>query len=274
MRIAIVGTGLIGASLGLAWRAAGYVVAGCDAEPAALDAAFARGAFSSAVSFDEARSSDVLVLATPIDVVCALLEHLRDGGNRPKVTFDVASLQGPVLRAAQGLPGFVATHPMAGREGHGAASADAHLFEGNPWIYEPGDGEAERQVVHLIEQARGLPVALGAAAHDRAVAVTSHLPQLLAVALAECVGRHLPEPGVRQVVGPGLRGALRLANASWRMWRPLLEELAERDAGLVEELADDLRAIAVGLRAKRMPAVEAAMEAARKVSEDLFRNTK
>jgi len=96
----------------------------------------------------------------------------------------------------------------------------------------------------------------------------------LAVALAECVGRHLPEPGVRQVVGPGLRGALRLANASWRMWRPLLEELAERDAGLVEELADDLRAIAVGLRAKRMPAVEAAMEAARKVSEDLFRNTK
>ena len=260
MRIAIVGTGLIGASLGLAWRAAGHGVVGVDADPVALAAALARGACECAVDLDRARDAQALVLAAPLDAVCALLESLRDGRPVPDLVMDVASLQEPVLSAARGLANFVATHPMAGREGGGARGADAALFRGRPWIYQPTGASAERMALQLIGDAGGAAVPLDAAVHDRAVALTSHLPQLVALALARTVGRRAEEAGVREAAGPGLRGALRLASARWTMWRPLLEGQRLRDADLLEDAGRELHALACALREGDEAALRGAFE--------------
>lgn len=275
MRIAVVGTGLIGSSLGLAWRAAGHTVSGCDNDARALEAALARGAFDRAVTLNEARGADALVLAVPLDVTCALLAQLRDDGqSNPAVMLDVASLQEPVLQAAAGLPGFVATHPMAGREGNGAAAADAAIFRDQSWIYEPGDGAAQATVLGLIAQTGAVPIPLPAALHDRAVALTSHVPQLLAIALAHCVRRHADEEGVRSVVGPGLAGALRLARARWTMWGPLIAAERARDAELLEELAAELGALANLLRQGELASARAAFEDAAPAVADIFRYAK
>src|SRR5579872_1902834 len=274
MHIAVVGTGLIGTSLGLAWRARGHLVVGCDVDERALEAARTRGAFDRTVDFDSARSADALVLAVPLDAACALLARLRDGSGNPAVVFDVASLQQPVIRAAAGLPGFVATHPMAGREGSGAAAADGAIFAGQPWIYEPVGGEPESVVVRLIVETGAIPVPLDGATHDRAVAVTSHLPQLLALALARCVGRRAAEGGVRAVAGPGLRGALRLANARWSMWGPLLAEQGHRDADLLEDLAAELKAMAAALRNGDPATIRRAFDEGPELLANIFRNTK
>ncbi|TAM90093.1 prephenate dehydrogenase/arogenate dehydrogenase family protein [bacterium] len=273
MRIAIVGTGLIGASLGLAWRAAGHTVVGVDADPAALAAALARGAFERGVDFEQARDGQALVLAAPLDAVCMLLESLR-GGRVPPLVMDVASLQEPTLRAALGLAGFVTTHPMAGREGGGAQSADAGLFRGHPWIYQPGGGEPEATAVRLIGETGAVAVPMDAAVHDRAVALTSHVPQLLALALARSVGRRIEEAGVREAAGPGLQGALRLASARWTMWRPLLEEQRVRDADLLEDVAGELNELARALRERDAGALQSAFEEGSVLRRTIFREVK
>ncbi|MDE2572680.1 MAG: prephenate dehydrogenase/arogenate dehydrogenase family protein [bacterium] len=272
MRIAVVGTGLIGASLGLAWRACGHSVAGQDLDAAALEAAIAMGAFDEAVGFEEARRREALVLAVPLDAVCAMLLRLRDGAPNPALILDVASLQVPVLRAAGDLEGFVASHPMAGREGNGPAQADPAIFRGQPWIYQPG--AAQEAALRLIGETGAHPVPLEAELHDRAVALTSHLPQLLAVALARAVARHAGEPGVAEVVGPGLHGALRLARAQWSMWGPLLAQQGARDAALLEELARELQSLAAALAAESQAELHAAFDEAKISVGDIFRRTK
>lgn len=260
MRIAIVGTGLIGTSLGLAWRAGGHVVVGADSDPAALAAALARGAFECGVDLEQARDVQALVLAAPLDAVCALLEGLRGDHRVPPLVMDVASLQEPVLRAALGLAGFIATHPMAGREGGGPQAAEGALFRGRPWIYQPVGGAAEAMALRLIGETGAVAIPMDAVVHDRAVALTSHLPQLLALALARSVGRRVEEAGVREAVGPGLQGALRLASARWTMWRPLLKEQHSRDAELLEDVAAELQGLARALRERDEAALQSAFE--------------
>ncbi|TAM57930.1 prephenate dehydrogenase/arogenate dehydrogenase family protein [bacterium] len=270
MRIAIVGTGLIGASLGLAWRAAGHWVAGADSDPSALKTALERGALDAVVTPAQAREAQVLVLAMPLDAVCAMLTELVALRQPPELVLDVASLQEPVLRAGRGLSTLVATHPMAGREGGGAGLAEAELFRGRTWIYEPGSGAAHAIALRLIGEtgARALP--MEARSHDRAVAITSHLPQLLALGLAHCVSRHREEPGVCEAAGPGLRSALRLANARWTMWRPLLEAQRSRDAELLDEVAARLEAFARTLRAGDEELLRAAFDEGAMLSGALF----
>jgi prephenate dehydrogenase len=196
-RALIAGLGLIGGSIGIALRHRGWHVAYLDPfVDAAGDAADERVS-----SFVDA---DVTILATPVDVAIDMLRRV------PTFSTSVCSVMSP-LRAEN----FVAGHPLAGSEKHGLAAARGDLFQGKPWFVD-----REHPLVAEIVEACGARLELvEAEAHDRAVALTSHLPQLLSTALAA----HLHDAGVdERFAGAGLRTFLRLAESDAGVWAPIL----------------------------------------------------
>jgi prephenate dehydrogenase len=232
--VGIVGTGLIGASIGLRARASGALVLGCDSSEAALAAAREAGAIDRiAPRGTLLASAGVLVLAVPLDATLGEIGALRESPQiRAALVMDVASVKAPVAAAARGLANFVGTHPMAGSERSGAAAARADLFEGRPWLYvPPGNADLEAQAREFIESMGASPSAVDASEHDRIVALTSHLPQLLAFAFARRV-RALGETA-GPMCGPVARELLRIGGSNPAMWDPIF---AANRANIEEEL--------------------------------------
>ena len=199
----VVGLGLIGGSLGLDLQSRGWRVQGLVHRQATAERALARGLVS-AVSTDPAclRGCDLVILALPIPLLLnpdpALLEALP----RDAVITDVGSVKKPVLEAWNGRhPRFVASHPMAGTAAAGVEAGLAGLFQGRPWIATP-DAETDPDALALVEAvARDLGshwLTSGAAQHDQAVALISHLPVLVSAALLRAVGEER-DPEIRQL---------------------------------------------------------------------------
>lgn len=213
--VTIYGTGLIGSSLGLALRERipGIRVCGVDA-PDVLSRARQVGAVEEA----PAATSDLTVLATPVGAILDLL------GALPKSTglvIDVGSTKAQVCdRAAKlGLP-FVGGHPMTGSERSGPEAASAAIFRNAPFFLCPiasTPPNALEQLRTVIQTIGAHPIVLDAAEHDRLVARTSHLPQLLSTVLAGQTASH------RELAGPGWKSLTRLAASPFHIWRDILE---------------------------------------------------
>jgi prephenate dehydrogenase len=215
-----------------------------------LKAALSRGAISSrAASLRElAAQSDVLVLAAPLDATLAHLAELATFDRLPALTLDVASVKEPVARAGCGLAGFVATHPIAGSERSGVATARADLFEGKIWAYDAHAApDRVTRVGAFIAAMGATPLAVDPAEHDRVVALTSHLPQLVSVALGRRLDASLDSAVVSALCGTGMTSLLRLAGSSWTMWRAILGANARPVAQEVRELAAILSGVAAAL---------------------------
>jgi prephenate dehydrogenase len=244
MFVGIVGVGAIGGSIGLRARRNGARVLGFDREPAALQNARDLGAIDESVPVADLRRTDVLVIAAHLEATLAEIARLRDeGGAPPKLIVDVASVKTPVVRAAGGLPNFVATHPMAGTERSGVAAARADLFDDRPWAYVPsGDAELDERARRFIVSLGGVPVGMSAQEHDRIVAITSHVPQ----AVAYCYARLLREgdAGAERLCGPVARELLRIAAMSPAMWRPIFAANATNVERELRRLAAELSAAA------------------------------
>jgi len=204
-RALIAGLGLIGGSIGIALRARGWHVAYLD--PFVDDAGGA--ADERVTSFVDA---DVVIVATPLDVAARqVTEHRRQGTG---VVTSVCSVMSP-LRAVAG-DDFVAGHPLAGSEKRGLGAARGDLFEGKPWFVE----RAHPLVAEIVAACGARMEIVDAEEHDRAVALTSHLPQLLSTALAA----HLHDAGAdERFAGTGLRTFLRLAESDASVWTPILK---------------------------------------------------
>ena len=219
-RALIAGLGLIGGSIGIALRAAGWRVAYVDPfvdDPG--DAADERAT--------ELVDADVVVLATPVDV--AISEGAGRRARGAGVVTSVCSVMGP-LRAVAG-ENFVAGHPLAGSEQRGLAAARGDLFRGKVWFVD----REHSLVAEIIAACGARQEVVDAGDHDRAVALTSHLPQLLSTALAA----HLQESGVdERFVGSGLRTFLRLAESDAGVWAPVL---AANEANIAPHLDAVLR---------------------------------
>ena len=223
MRLAIVGTGLIGASLGLAARRAGVEVTGWDEDPLALQIAAERGAVTAAGSLEDALAdADVAVVAVPVaDLAAAVREALAAAPAACTVT-DVGSTKESVYAAAAGDARFVGGHPICGAETRGPERASADLFDGATWFLTPlASTEPERyRAIHgLVTSVGARPVAIDPAAHDRLVAVTSHLPHALANVLLNQAGASRVE-GHEPLAAAGgsLRDMTRIAGANPRVW--------------------------------------------------------
>lgn len=250
--IAIAGVGLIGGSFGLALRAAGFTgrLLGVSSR-GALEAAMARGAVDEGVSLAEAASrADVLYLSQPIAQILESIEALGALARPGLLVTDAGSTKRAIVRkAAECLPGavFLGGHPMAGKEARGVEAAEAGLFRGRPYLLTPpGHGAAAAENA-LVEEFTGwlsaigaLPRWMSAEEHDRLVAAASHVPQLLATALAASLeGRPDPE-AVAGVAGPGLQDMTRLALSSHEIWRDILATNGGEIAAALAELEKTL----------------------------------
>lgn len=256
--IAIVGTGLIGTSLGMALHrnTDRPAVTAWDPDPESLAHCFARGgcdrtAASLAAAVERAR---LVVLAAPLDAVLELLPQLPPLlGDRAIVT-DVAGVKRPVVTAAHAaLPGrFVGGHPMAGSASRGPGAARADLFDGARWALcvEPETDEAACAAVRALVQAAGAePLPMTAAIHDAAVSWISHLPQLVALELlAGLDDRGGPESAAGQLAAGGFRDLTRIGGSPASIWLPVLAANRRQVAADLLELSDRLRECADRLR--------------------------
>ncbi len=245
--LAIVGTGLIGTSVGLAAkRAGGWTVAGWDPDANALDGAGERGAIDlAAASIDEAvGDAQLAVVAAPVaQLASQVAAALAASGERCTVT-DVGSTKRAVVESAGGSHRFVGGHPLAGSENEGPAHARADLFDGATWFLTPHAAtEADRyRAVHgFVASIGAVPVAVDPQAHDRLLALTSHLPHALANLLLNQVAANRIE-GYEPLAAAGgsLRDMTRIAGANPRIW---LDIFLDNSEALREALAEHRRRV-------------------------------
>ncbi|HEX2122851.1 MAG TPA: prephenate dehydrogenase/arogenate dehydrogenase family protein [Thermoanaerobaculia bacterium] len=204
----IVGLGLIGGSAGIALRRRGWRVRYLDPHVAPDDALRAGAADERATAIGD---DDLVLLATSVDVA---VELLRGMDPRRGMVTSVCSVMQPLRDAAKTR--FVAGHPMAGSEARGLAAARGELFEGQPWFVDGDDVD----VAAIVRDCGATLELTTADEHDRAVALTSHLPQILSTALAAYLAEH---EEVLRFAGSGLRTFLRLAGSDASVWAPILD---------------------------------------------------
>jgi prephenate dehydrogenase len=246
MKLALVGTGLIGSSVGLAAKRAREVhVTGWDPDPASLDGAAERGAVDRrAASVEEAvADAELAVVAAPVAQLAAQVDEvLRVSPDGCTVT-DVGSTKGWIATVER-APRFVGGHPVAGSEAHGPAHARAELFDGATWFLTPvaQTDPARHRLVHgFITDVGATPVAIDADAHDRLVALTSHVPHVLANVVANQTGASRVEGHEPlQHAGGSLRDMTRIAGANPRIW---VDILLDNTAHVRHELAEHRRRI-------------------------------
>ncbi len=245
--LAIIGVGLVGGSVGLAARRAGWEeVVGVD-DPAVLERAAGLGAIDRASTLKEARGANLVVLAAPISKVAELVGELAP---TDALVTDVASAKTKVVRAAgeAGLTRFVGGHPMAGSQLSGVANAEAELFRGARYFLTPTDGtdpDAYREIAGFVRELGAVPTAVDPEKHDLLMATLSHLPHLMAVALLKVASDISPE--ALSFAGPSFRDLTRVGSSSPGLWSdivaenaPALGEALGRFAGVMAQLGSEI----------------------------------
>ncbi|MFI2316032.1 MULTISPECIES: prephenate dehydrogenase [Streptomyces] len=250
MRTALViGTGLVGTSAALALAGRGIHVHLVD-----HDAASARTAAALGAGTDEpprGRVDLAVVAVPPAHTAAVLAGAMRDGVARGYL--DVASVKGGPRRELEALgldlAPYIGTHPMAGKERSGPLAATADLFEGRPWVLTPTrdtDTEVLNLALELVALCRAVPVVMDADAHDRAVALVSHTPQLISSMVAARL-EEADETAVR-LCGQGIRDVTRIAASDPRMWVEILSANPGPVADVLAGVAADLQETVTALR--------------------------
>jgi prephenate dehydrogenase len=217
--VGIVGVGLIGGSFALALRKAGFhgKIIGVSS-PRTIETALERQVIDEALPLSDAAAlSDLIYLAQPIQQILETLENI-DAWVRPGTLItDAGSTKAAIVRrAAKSIQRgrFVGGHPMAGKQSRGVAEADADLFQRRPYVLTSSDPELE----HWIRQIGSRVVFFPPEDHDRLVALTSHLPQLISTALGSSIAR---QPAAARVAGPAAIDMTRLAMSPYDIWRDI-----------------------------------------------------
>jgi len=261
-QVTIIGTGLIGGSLGLALkkhRLAGRII-GCDRAPV-LERAQDCGAIEGGTTnpADAVRGTDLVVLATPVISILDLVGRLGPALLAKTLVTDVGSTKAEIVERAAKSFGrnasrrFLAGHPMAGKEHAGVEFADADLFEGTAWLFTPLPGQNVHaglggEFIHCAEKMGAKIAVLDPADHDRFCAWISHLPQMISTALAAAlVDEFGSDAPVLEIGGRALRELTRISGSPYSMWRDIaitnrknlsdaLQKLEQRLAHIRENL--------------------------------------
>ncbi|MFJ7630349.1 prephenate dehydrogenase [Streptomyces sp. NPDC097595] len=250
MRTAVViGTGLVGTSAALALAGRGVTVHLVDHDPESARTAAALGAGTDEPP--EGRVDLAVVAVPPAHTATVLAAAMRDGVARGYL--DVASVKGGPRRELEALgtdlTPYIGTHPMAGKERSGPLAATADLFEGRPWVLTPTrdtDTEVLNLALELVALCRAVPVVMDADAHDRAVALVSHTPQLISSMVAARL-EDADESAVR-LCGQGIRDVTRIAASDPRMWVEILSANPGPVADVLAGVAADLEETVTALR--------------------------
>ncbi|MGX1586108.1 prephenate dehydrogenase [Microbacterium sp. NPDC055502] len=252
--VRIVGAGLLGASVGHALRAKGVDVALTDASPAQLRLAVDYGAGRLAADDD---APALIVVAVPPDVTADVVQAELERYPHAVVT-DVASVKLEPFRTLRDrgvdLARYIGSHPLAGRERGGAISARADLFIGRPWVV-CRDEDTKATDLALVEalalDVGAMPLEMTPEEHDRSVALTSHVPQVVASLLAARLAG--AEEGALRLAGQGVRDTTRIAASAPELWVQILGANAGPVVEILDALAADLGDVAEALRAPAAP---------------------
>jgi len=266
-RIAILGTGLLGTSAGLALRAAGFSgsITGWNRSPEQAQIAWEMHAIDSVADdpLEMARTNQVVLLSVPVFAILDWMEQLAGVMRPDQLITDVGSTKATITEAADrhfnrpGRATFLPGHPMAGKERGGAALADASLYRDAVWLFteDPTWKRTERAAALIadwrmwVERMGAKCIDLNAMRHDELVAWVSHLPQFLATALSalleDCVG---DAPELKDVGGRGLREMTRLGASPYSMWRDIAHTNTDPIAKAIFALEQRLAHIRENLR--------------------------
>lgn len=243
--VRIVGSGLIGSSIGLALTSAGVAVTMVDIDPRAQKLAQDLMGLQSRNG-----AAEVTIIASPLSTISQVIKgEIEQSVNIGFI--DISSVKvNPVHEVSAldfDMSKFLPTHPMAGREIGGAESARGDLFQGRPWIIDPKGVSpdlllAGRRVIeicgsHLIE--------MGVAEHDKAVALISHLPQIMSSAMAAQLEGSPAE--WLDLAGSGLRDTTRIAASSPTLWREIIVANREALTPLLDQVIEDLKSLQLSL---------------------------
>ncbi len=266
--VCIVGTGLIGGSIALALREAGFQgdIAGIEKDDDARSAARRSNAFST-VAEDRAREhgaltgADVVVLATPVLSILDWMEKLSPILTEMQLVTDVGSTKRSIAEAAgrlfnaDGKARFLPGHPMAGKESGGIQLAEANLFRDATWLFTPVGGLSEVEVGWRgwVQRMGARTMDMDAVRHDEVCAWVSHLPQMVATGLAALLEERFAgdaegRGAVEAIGGRALREMTRLGASPYSMWRDVALTNTEAIAGTLEALAQRLEHVRENLR--------------------------
>jgi prephenate dehydrogenase len=260
--VAIVGTGLIGSSFGLALRRAGFdgAILGVSSAGAIADAV-AAGAIDRGVALDAAAAeADLVFLSQAIGRILDTIRHLDPLLRPGALVTDAGSTKTEIVDLARQFihrAQFLGGHPLAGKERRGASAADAGLFQERTWALTP-DEPAELETPPAREFRRWLGrigarvVVLDSDEHDRVVALTSHLAQLASTALAATVSDGVTEKSHLRVAGPGLADMTRLALSSYDLWRDILATNHEHIERALSQYIQKLEHVRENLRTRQL----------------------
>jgi prephenate dehydrogenase len=262
-RILIVGTGLLGASTGLALRGRGFAgeVVGWDRDAAALETALRLGALTSVAQepLSAAKEADLIVLAGPVLAIVEWMCRLAEVLTPHQLVTDVGSTKKQITETAArhynrpGRAAFLPGHPMAGKEVSGTAHAESGLFHGAVWLFtptapfapEPRAAAAATEFRALVEGFGCGTLEMDAGRHDELLAWVSHLPQFLSTALSALLEDEFGgDPELRAIGGRALREMTRLGSSPYSMWRDVAlsnTEHVERALHALEQRVGHLR---------------------------------
>ncbi len=278
-RITIIGTGLVGGSLGKAWKGADLAeleIVGVD-RPDVLERAVKAGAIDvgSAEPSEAVADADLVVLATPLSAIMSQLDEIALSLKTGAVLTDVGSVKGPIVRQAEETLRddvlFVGGHPMAGSELSGIDHASRFLFENATWVLcrtsTAASDSRYSDLLALIHSTGARTLEMSPKEHDDIAALVSHVPQLLAVALTNTVGgRNDINPNYLRLAAGGFRDMTRIAGSDAAIWRDILAanlgsvldalaltsaELQRVRNRLIEEDFDDLFSLFTAARKTR-----------------------
>lgn len=235
LRIAVVGTGLIGGSVALAARRRlGAEVRGFG--PEAADAVRSGALDSAPATLEQTlEGAQIAFVATPLGVLSETIAQVLAVAPADCVVTDVGSTKTAIAAAAAGDPRFVGGHPLAGAEASGVAHARENLFDGAVWYLTPGPtttGTLYERLHRALGAIGARPTAIDPDVHDRLMAAVSHLPHVIANVLVAQAFRAVDDGETLPATGPGFRDATRIAGANPPLWADIL--LANRDALLVQ----------------------------------------
>lgn len=254
-RAAVIGTGLVGGSFALALRSQLPEIStvGFD-RPEVLDAACRHGAVQERADNIAAavRGADLVYIALPVGTAIELLPKIAASAASNALVTDSCSTKAVICAAARRCfhngARFLGGHPIAGHESSGIEHADGILFRGSRYVLIGSENENDPRVTVFAEMLRSIgaePVWCDAETHDWAAGIVSHLPQLLAVALARVVQDETDETGAPiNIAGRGLRDMLRLAGSPYDVWRDICltnTQNISRALDRVEQAVDYLR---------------------------------
>lgn len=260
--VAIIGTGLIGASFGLALRRAGFAgaIVGVSSERAVADAV-AAGAIDRGAPLAEAvGQADLVFLSQAIGRILDTIRHLDPLLRPGALVTDAGSTKTEIVDLARQFihrGQYLGGHPMAGKESRGASAAEAGLFQGRTWVVTPDEAAeletpAARDFLDWLRRFGVRLVVLDCVEHDRVVALTSHLAQLASTALASTVNDNLGDPRHLRVAGPGLTDMTRLALSSYDLWRDILATNSQPIDRALSRYIQELEHIRENLRTRQL----------------------